>query len=295
MNKMSTTKLVVETLQYVKKFFGSQILIKLGGSILDDEALVKNLCEDLSLLRAAGIRIIIVHGGSKAISKTLKQYQIESRFHEGQRVTTPEMISLIEMVLCGHINPMLVRKLNTVGVAAVGLTGGDQKLLQCKRFSEELGEVGRVERVNHQLIERYLDTQKQNEPGIIPVIAPIGCDEHGNALNVNADWAASQIATAMNIHKLVYLTDQPGIYDADNQIIPEVDAAELNDLITRGVVKDGMLTKANTILQALNNGIDHIHIISAKKEHALIEELFTEKGIGTICTLRARTPAIEQV
>ncbi len=292
---VTTTKLVVETLQYVKKFFGSQILIKLGGSILDDVKLVKNLCEDLSLIRAAGIRIIIVHGGSKAISKILKQYQIESRFHDGQRVTTAEMIDLIEMVLCGHVNPMLVRTLNTVGVAAVGLSGSDQKLLQCKRFSDELGEVGRVEQVNHQLIERYLMTQTQNEPGIIPVIAPIGCDDQGNALNVNADWAASQIASAMNIHKLIYLTEQTGIYDSNNQLIPELDAAELNDLIATGVVKDGMLTKAKTILQALNRGIDNVHIISAKKEHALIEELFTEKGIGTICTLRARTPSIDQV
>lgn len=287
METKPVTEWVVETLNYVKKFTHQNILIKLGGSILDDINLVKTLCEDLSLIRAAGIRIVLVHGGSKAIGKVLQAYNIPWKFHEGQRVTTEAMIDLIEMVLCGHINSMLVRTLNAVGVAAIGLSGSDNAMLKCRRFSDTLGEVGEITEVNTELIEKYLMTQRDHQSGIIPVIAPVGVDNKGKALNVNADWAASAITSALDIHKLIYLTDQEGIFDDKGKLVPELDTSQLAEFIDKGIVKAGMLTKAKTILQALNHGIDNIHIISAKRPHSLIEELFTEQGIGTVCRIRA--------
>jgi acetylglutamate kinase len=281
------TATVIDTLKYVRQFSGQRILIKLGGSILDDVKLVAALCEDLSLLRAANISLLIVHGGSKAIDKNLEAHKLSWEFHEGQRITTPEMVNIIEMVLCGHVNKMLVRTLNAVGVPAVGLSGSDEKMLQCGYYDEILGEVGYIEQVDTTLLEMYLQQQAQSLQGAIPVVAPIGVNQNGNALNVNADWAATRIAQALAINKLIYLTDQDGIYDEQGTIISQVDAAQLEELIETKVVKNGMLTKCKTILSALNEGIDNIHIINAKQPNALIQELFTNQGVGTICKKRA--------
>ncbi len=291
MSLQATSSQVAEVLSYVKKFTGTRVLIKLGGSVLDDAELIKRLCSDLCLLRAAGIQIVLVHGGSKKIEQTLSAHGIQSHFHEGQRVTTPEMVEVIEMALCGHVNRALVRTLNAVGVAAVGLSGTDDNMLQCRQYSEAHGRVGYIEMVNSAIIEQFLSTQTSFASGTIPVISPMGVDNAGDALNVNADWAASCIATALDIQKLIYLTDQDGIYDEKGNVISVLDAGELSKLIETEVVKDGMLTKVNTILNALNQGIDNIHIISAKIQYALIEELFTDRGIGTVCKAKADAKA----
>lgn len=282
---MNEIKHVVETLDYVKRFSGLKILIKLGGSILEDMNRVKHLCEDLSLLKAAGIDIIIVHGGSKAINQELEHRKITSEFHEGQRITTIEMIECIEMVLCGHVQKNIVRTLNTMGVNAIGLTGSDNNMLLCSRVSEKLGEVGQIDKVDVSLLEQCFSTS-QTMPGVIPVISPIGVDSQGNALNINADWAASAIAKALNIHKLIYLTDQDGIYDGTGELLSELDAGQLKELIDQGIVEDGMLTKVKTIISALQQGISHIHILNAKYRHVLLAELFTDEGVGTICRSR---------
>lgn len=274
---------IINTLNYVKRFAGQRVLIKLGGSVLDDQELINDLCVDFSLLRAARISLIIVHGGSRAIETQLKLNNIDSTFKDGLRVTTTEMMTIIEMVLCGQINRNLVRNINASGVAAIGLSGTDNHMLHCERINVELGEVGRVNKVDTTLIDRCLTDQAQRFLGHIPVIAPIGVDAHGNALNVNADWAATIIAQALNIDKLIYLTDQTGIYDENKQRISEIDKKGLQTLINNGVVKDGMLTKVRTIIDAFDCGISNIHIINAKQPHALIEELFTDEGIGTLC------------
>ena len=277
------TSSIIETLRYVKKFSGQRILIKLGGSVLDDQSLIKSLCEDFSLLRAAGISLVVVHGGSRAIEEQLKLNAIQSEFKEGLRVTTPEMIHIIEMVLCGQINRNLVRNLNASGVSAVGLSGTDNWMLRCERMHADLGEVGKITHVDTTLVERCLQDQQQRFLGHIPIVAPLGVDDTGNALNVNADWAATIIAQALNIDKLIYLTDQTGIYDAQKQCVSVIDRQGMQELITTGVVKDGMLTKVRTIMDALDCGLENIHIINAKRPHSLIEELFTETGIGTLC------------
>lgn len=289
MNIMTSIKPVVETLTYVKEFSGMRLLIKLGGSVLDNPELVKELCTDLNLVRAAGIRLVIVHGGGKAINNTLEKNGIKPEFRDGLRITNAAIIDTIETVLCGHINRMLVRTLNAAGIVATGMCGSDANLLQCKILAAEYGYVGEIENINTTLLEHVLTTQLQDDGGIIPVISPIGISRNGEALNVNADWAASRIAVALGIHKLIYLTDQNGIYDKNGTIIPLLDASELDELIHSGAVSDGMLTKAKTILNALNHGLDNIHIISGKNPHALIQELFTNQGSGTLCTKRTHT------
>jgi len=163
------------------------------------------------------------------------------------------------------------------------LAGSDNGLLRCERLGDELGEVGRVVAVDTTLIERCLQDQARRLLGHIPVIAPVGVDEKNNALNVNADWAATAIAQALQVDKLVYLTDQAGIYDAKHERISTIDYAGLQQLINEGVVKDGMLTKVRTIMDALDCGLADVHIVNAKQPHSLIEELFTDAGIGTLC------------
>lgn len=284
---------IIETLQYVKRFSGQRILIKLGGSVLDDQTLIKDLCMDFSLLRAAGISLVVVHGGSRAIEQELKLHQINSTFIDGLRVTTPDMVGIIEMVLCGNINRNLVRHLNASGVSAIGLSGTDNWMLRCERLDPVLGEVGKISKIDTTLIDRCLLDQQHRFQGHIPVIAPLGVDAEGNALNVNADWAATVIAQALNIDKLIYLTDQPGINDATGKCISVIDLKGLQTLIDTEVVKDGMLTKVRTIMDALNNGLEFIHIINAKKPHSLIEELFTDSGIGTLCKKGFASPAGE--
>lgn len=276
---MSTA--VIETLHYVKQFSGQSIVVKLGGAILEDPGLLATLCQDLSLLKAAGLHVVIVHGGSTQINAALATYKVNSEFINGLRMTSPEAMTIIEMVLSGQVNKSLVRQLSTHGVNAVGISGVDNQLLLCKTLQAELGLVGEITEVNVMLIKELLAQD------IIPVIAPIGVNAQGDALNINADWAACEIALALETQKLVYLTDQSGILDAQSNLISQCDSGQLLDLINQNIVNGGMLTKVNTILKALTAGLDYIHIISGKQPHSLLTDLFTQQGLGTLCCRRA--------
>lgn len=277
---------VKSALGYVKKFTGTRVLIKLGGAALQDESLVAALCEDLSLIRGAGVNVVLVHGGGPAINAELERRGIKWTFKDGLRVTTPEMMEVIEMVLCGKVNRRIVRTLNQSSVRAIGLSGSDARTLFCKPMREELGLVGEVVDVRPAAIEAILRTQDEGI-GTIPVIAPIGIGENGEAYNINADWAAVRIAEALDIDKVLFLTDQEGILGADGKLVGELDAGELEVLIEEGVVKGGMLAKVSTVLHALKNGVKDIHIFNARRPHGLLEELFTDQGVGTVCRLRA--------
>lgn len=287
-NKNPSALNVMETLGYVKRFSGETILIKIGGAALTDPELVKTLCQDLALIRAAGVKVALVHGGGPSINQELTTHGITWEFIDGQRVTTPEMMDIVEMVLCGSVNRKIVRTLNAAGVQAAGISGSDAKLLLCKQASAKLGQVGVIENVNPAIIQQYLDTQSAPGAGIIPVIAPVGIGKNGQAFNVNADWAASNIAVALGIKKVIYLTDQNGILDQNMAVISELDAGELENLIETGVVKGGMLAKVQTMLFCLKKGVLELHVLNAKRVHCLIEELFTNAGVGTICRKRQR-------
>lgn len=277
---------VKSALGYVKKFSGTSVLIKLGGAALEDESLVAALCEDLSLIRGAGVNVVLVHGGGPAINRELERRGITWNFVDGLRVTTPAMMEVIEMVLCGQVNRRIVRTLNQSAVRAIGLSGSDARTLFCKPMRKELGLVGEVTSVRPAAIEAILKTQDEGI-GTIPVIAPIGIGENGQAYNINADWAAVRIAEALEIDKVLFLTDQEGILGADGKLVPELDAGDLEVLIEAGVVKGGMLAKVSTVLHALKNGVKDVHIFNARRPHGLLEELFTDHGVGTVCRLRS--------
>lgn len=290
-NLNTSTEEVIATLNYVKKFTGTTMLIKLGGAALQDAELVESICEDLMLIRSVGVQVVIVHGGGPSINEELTRRNITWEFFEGQRITTPEMMNVIEMVLCGQVNRRIVRTLNQSGVKAIGVSGTDANTLFCKKASQKLGQVGQVDKVNPTYIHSILNTQSDGI-GSIPVIAPVGVGKTGEAYNINADWAAVRIAQELGIKKVLFLTDQNGILDAQKQLIPELDAGELENLIETGVVAGGMLAKVRTVLHALRHGVNDVHIINARRPHGLIEELFTDRGVGTVCKLRSR--AIKQ-
>lgn len=252
------TKDVVATLEYVQKFSGSTILIKLGGAALQDAALVNSICEDLIRIRSVGVSVVLVHGGGPAINEELTRRGIQWSFIEGQRVTTPEMMDVIEMTLCGLVNRRIVRALNAAGVKAVGFSGTDAGTLICKQADERMGRVGQIEKVNTALIKAVLNLQNDMGAPAIPVIAPIGLGKDGVAFNVNADWAASRIASALGVTKILFLTDQDGILDKNQKLVPELDASELENLIETGVVSGGMLAKARTIVHALKHKVTEI-------------------------------------
>jgi acetylglutamate kinase len=280
---------VIAALNYVRLFAGTKIVVKLGGSVLQDDAILRSLCEDLAAIRKVGVSIIAVHGGGPAINAELELRGIKWSFHEGLRVTSPEMMSVIEMVLCGSVNRRVVRGLHAAGLKAVGLSGADAGTLICKQADPKLGQVGVIERVNSSVLDFVLGMQDELGARGVPVVAPVGMGRDGRAYNINADWVASRIASHYGVSKMVFLTDQDGILGPDGKLIPEMDAGELEQMIEDGVVKDGMLAKARTILHALQNGVTDVHVINARRPAALIEELFTEKGSGTVCRLRSRS------
>lgn len=306
---MNTLKATLASLDYIQKFRHQTLLIKLGGAALQDASLVRSLCEDLSLIHSVGINLILVHGGGPSINKELEARGIKWEFVNGLRITTPEMMDVIEMVLCGQVNHRIVRALNQSGVRAIGLSGADASLLQCKQADPLLQQVGLIEKVDISSIQalmahqnNYMSTSSFSSANnsslasplssspLIPVIAPVGIGKKGEAYNINADWAASRIAEAMKIKKVFFLTDQDGILDAQMKLISELDAGQLESLIEQGVIKGGMLAKAQTIIYALRHGVKDVHIINAKRPHGLIEELFTDTGVGTVCRLRSLEP-----
>lgn len=284
---MNTTQDVIATLKYVHKFAGQTLLIKIGGAALEDKAIVAGLCGDLNRLRSVGVKVVLVHGGGPSINHELKLRGIQWEFIEGQRVTTPEMMDVIEMVLCGHVNQKLVRQLNGSGVKAIGLSGADAGTLMCQQASPKLGQVGKIDHVETTLIDSILAADT------IPVIAPVGMGLDGAAFNVNADWAASRVAQALGIKKMLFLTDQDGILDVRGKVYTELDAAELEQIAEKGIVHGGMLAKVQTVIHALRNGVSDVHILNARKPHSLIEELFTDGGVGTVCRLRSRAPELQ--
>jgi acetylglutamate kinase len=285
---MELKESVFSVLKYVEEFSGTTVMVKLGGSILQDDALLDQIASDLWAMHSVGVRIVVVHGGGPAINLELERRNIKWNFVDGLRVTTPEMMNVIEMVLCGQVNRRIVRALNRKGLRAVGFSGIDAMTLTCSATSPELGLVGEVDVVNSQLINQVLAMTDDIGQRGIPVIAPIGTDRSGQSYNVNADWAASHIASHLGVEKMLFLTDQDGILDQEGKLASELDAGELLQMIEDGTVKGGMLAKAKTIIYAIKNKVTDVHILNARRPHALVEELFTQAGVGTVCRLRSR-------
>jgi len=274
---------LIEALPYIRAFEGKTVVIKYGGSAMTDPVIRRNTAEDVVLMKYVGMNPVVVHGGGPAINKTLKQLGVESKFHQGLRITTDEVIAVVEMVLAGSVNKDLVNLLNIAGGNAVGLSGKDANLLHARKIETadgaDIGHVGQIERVNCQII------QVLSCAGIIPVIAPLATDIQGGTWNVNADTAAGEIAAALKAEKLVFLTDTPGLLadkDDPTTLIHSLQRAEVAGLTERGVISGGMIPKINACVKALDSGVARTHIIDGRVPHALLLEIFTDKGLGTL-------------
>ena len=271
---------LAEALPYIRRFHGSTVIVKYGGSAMLDEKLKINVIKDVALLKLIGMKPIIVHGGGKEINKWVRLTGKEPQFINGLRVTDKETMEIAEMVLY-KVNKGLVGMMEQVGVKAVGLCGKDASLLTVKKKlagGKDIGYVGEITDVNREI----LDSLMEND--FIPVIAPIGVDENGDTYNINADDAACGIATCLNAEKLVFLTDIEGIMKDPTDkstLISEIDLEAARNLIDGGVVGGGMLPKLNNCIDAIENGVSRVHILDGRVNHSLLVEFFTQKGIGT--------------
>jgi acetylglutamate kinase len=271
-------QLLVDALEYIRKFSGTRCVIKYGGAAMVKESLKKSFCDDVRLLRSVGLRPIVVHGGGPEITRTLEKLGGKAEFVDGQRVTNAEDVKVVEMVLTGSINTELVTLLNGDGSAlAVGVSGKDGGLIRARKLVQEgrdLGQVGEVTRVNREFLEMLLSQ------GYVPVISPVGLGEDGQSYNINADNVAAEVAVAIGAQKLIYLSDVPGILKA-GELIGQLTAADLTALIEDGTIAGGMKAKARSIIRVLSSGVHSVHLLDGRVPHSIIGELFTDKGVGS--------------
>jgi acetylglutamate kinase len=274
--------LIVEALSYIRRFAGKRAVIKYGGAAMIDPALKRSFAEELVLLQSAGLRPVIVHGGGPEITKTLEKMGRKSEFADGQRITGPEEVRVVEMVLTGRINTEIVGLINSLGGNAIGLSGKDGRLLMAHKLAPapgkpDLGFVGEIEAVNSDLLDMFL------ERGYMPVISPVGFGADGSSYNINADVAAGEIASACGAERLIFLTDVAGILDDDGNLISEIKAAELEAKLGKSI-RGGMHVKAQAVLHALAGGVRAVHIVDGRTPHSVVAELFTDRGVGTLVT-----------
>ncbi len=272
--------LLVEALSYISRFTNTRAVVKYGGAAMVKDSLKASFANDINLLRSAGLLPIVVHGGGPEITATMETLgRAKSEFVDGVRVTGREDLKLVEMVLTGRINTELVSLLNQSSAHAVGLSGKDAGLLRARKLMGEsgrdLGMVGEVTHVNHELLEVLLDKK------YVPVVSPVGLGEDGDGYNINADAAAAEIAIAIKADKLIYLTDVAGILE-NGELVSEISASELQKKISSGALKDSMAAKAKSVLRAIEGGVPSVHILDGRTPHSVIAELFTDRGVGTL-------------
>ena len=273
-------RILTEALPYIREFYDKTFVIKYGGAAMVDEELKASFATDVTLLRYIGLRPVIVHGGGPQIGEMLQRLGKESRFIDGMRVTDDETMEVVEMVLGGQMNAEIVSLIGRAGGKAVGLTGKDCGLLQVTRRAgsegRDLGRVGNPETIDASVVV----TMTQN--GFIPVIAPIGTDEDGQTYNVNADTAAARFAQVLGAEKLILLTDVEGVLDAAGKLRPRLDLADANAALADGSVAGGMIPKLECCRDSVAGGVTTAHIIDGRIAHALLLEIFTDVGVGTL-------------
>ena len=287
-NPIDKAKVLIEALPYIQRFYDKTIVIKYGGSTMEEESLKRSFALDVVLLKYIGIHPVIVHGGGPQIGNMLTKIGKKSQFIEGMRVTDRETMDVVEMVLVGKVNKELVTLINQRGGKAVGLSGKDGGLITAKQLRLtrgrgkgedreliDIGMVGEVKGINPGVIEAL---EKEN---FIPVIAPVGVGEEGETYNINADLVAGKVAAALKAEKLILLTDVEGVMDEKHQLIATLHAKQAKRLIVQKVVSSGMIPKVNCCLTALEEGVTKTHIIDGRVEHAILLEIFTDVGIGT--------------
>jgi acetylglutamate kinase len=273
--------LLVEALSYIARFTGKRCVIKYGGAAMLKESLKKSFCDDIGLLRSAGLKPIIVHGGGPEITRTLEKLGSRPEFVDGVRITNASDLKVVEMVLTGSINTELVAMLNREGDHAVGVSGKDGALLRARKLrgddGRDLGQVGEVMRVNSDFLNLLLSQ------GYTPVISPIGIGEDGQSYNINADSVAAEVASALKAEKLIYLSDVAGLLRA-GELVEEASSQQLKALLDDGTIEGGMKVKMKSVLKAVAAGVERVHLIDGRAPHSIIAELFTDKGVGTLIT-----------
>jgi len=286
---IATARTLSVALPYLQKHDGNAVVVKLGGHAMGDPESLSAFARDIALMKQCGVHPIVVHGGGPQIGAMLKRLDIGSDFIDGLRVTDKATVEVVEMVLAGRINKEIAAAINRQGGRAVGLSGKDANLILCEKLlhrmidretgaetDADLGFVGRPVSVNVDLLQTLIDSD------IIPVIAPIGAGRSGETFNINGDTAAGAIAGAMRAARLLLLTDVAGVKDGDGQVLEEMTLDQANGLIERGVIQGGMLPKVGTAMDALQQGVDAVVILDGRAPHAVLLELFTEHGAGTL-------------
>ena len=271
-------EVLLEAMPWIHKMSGSTMVVKYGGAAMEDPAMCRSVLDDIELLKLMGVRVVLVHGGGKAINALLTKLQLPVRFEDGLRVTDDDTMEAVAEVLIGKVNQELVWQLNEYGANAVGISGADGKTLKCRQTNPKLGHVGEVVEVNTDLILGIL------ERGYIPVIASVGCGPDG-LYNVNADIAASKVAQALGAYTLAYLTDVDGLYGEmgnEESLISSLTRVECHAILESGELTSGMIPKIASIAEALDAGVHDVRIMNGTFPHALLLEQFTDAGIGTI-------------
>ena len=287
-NPVEKAKVLIEALPYIRRFYDKTIVIKCGGSTMEEEGLKRSFALDVVLLKYIGLNPVVVHGGGPQIGDMLTKLGKKSQFIEGMRVTDGETMDVVEMVLVGKVNKEIVAMINQQGGKAVGLSGKDGGLILSRKMRltrstgkdrdpevVDIGMVGEVKSIQPGVIEAL---KKEN---FIPVIAPIGVGEEGETYNINADLVAGKIASALEAEKLILLTDVEGVMDEKKRLIPALSSKEARQLISQKIISSGMIPKVNCCLEALEEGVKKTHIVDGRVEHAILLEIFTDVGIGT--------------
>jgi acetylglutamate kinase len=280
-DKEKRAQVLIEALPYIQKYNGKIVVVRYGGNAMINEELKKAVMGDIVLLSLIGIKIVLVHGGGPEITGMLNRLGIETRFVDGLRVTDAQTAEVVQMVLAGKTNKDLVNLIQTMGGMAIGLSGMDGHMIQAKIKDERLGFVGEVTNVNIKPITDLL------EKGYIPVISTVGCDAEGNVYNINADTAASRIAGALGAESLIAMSNIPGILSDLNDsstLIREIDVDKVDKLKEDGVISGGMIPKVESCVEAVNFGVKKVFIIDGRVPHAILVELMTDEGIGTMFT-----------
>lgn len=273
-------EVLTEALPWINKMRGKTVVVKYGGSAMEDPKLMVQVLGDIELLKLMGMRVVLVHGGGKAISAMLTRLNMPVQFKNGLRVTDDDTMGAVQEVLIGKVNQQLVWALNEYGHNAVGISGADGKTLKAVPVSPELGRVGHIREVSPELIETILDDD------YIPVIASVACGPDG-FFNVNADEAASAVAEALHADKLIYLTDVDGLFADVNDkgsLIRSLTKAETKSILASGELAGGMVPKVRSIVEAMDRGVSEVVILNGKSPHSLLLEIFTDAGVGTLFT-----------
>lgn len=274
-------EILTQAVPYIKEYTGKYVVAKYGGNAMTDPQLKKSVMQDILLLQLVGVKVILVHGGGPEISAMLKKLSIESHFEDGLRFTDDDTMEVVQMVLAGKVNKSLAADLSALGGRAVGLCGIDGGLIKVHQKNEKLGHVGEIDEINTKILDDLLDG------GFIPVISSIGIDDDGNPYNINADTAAAKIAAALHAESMVVMSNINGVLrdkDDENSLISQMSLADAEELKKSGIIAGGMIPKVDCCTNAVKEGVKKVFIINGEIPHAILIELLTDEGLGTMFT-----------